>query len=65
MRITSAGIRYSNIEPDQERSAEPRLTGVKARPRSEPMRRRDIALGDGDKTGQTGFRSQHIVATFV
>ena len=30
-RIISAGIRYSNIEPDQEMSAEPRPTGVSAR----------------------------------
>ncbi len=30
--MTSAGIRYSNIEPDQEMSAAPRLTGVSARP---------------------------------
>ncbi len=32
VRITSAGIRYSNIEPDQEMRAEPRPTGVKDRP---------------------------------
>src|SRR5574342_144820 len=32
-RITSAGMRYSNIDPDQETSADPRSTGVKARPR--------------------------------
>ena len=31
-RITSDGIRYSNIDPDHEISAEPRSTGVKARP---------------------------------
>ena len=31
-RMTSAGIRYSNIEPDHEISAEPRPTGVSARP---------------------------------
>ena len=31
-RIISAGIRYSNIDPDQEMSAEPRPTGVSARP---------------------------------
>ena len=30
--MTSAGIRYSNIEPDHEISAEPRPTGVSARP---------------------------------
>src|SRR6202042_3849914 len=31
-RITRAGIRYSNMEPDQEINAEPRPTGVSARP---------------------------------
>ena len=35
--MTSAGIRYSNMEPDQEMSAEPFPTGVKARPQSEPV----------------------------
>src|ERR1700690_4555579 len=32
-RITSAGIRYSNMEPDHEIRAKPRPTGVSARPR--------------------------------
>ena len=32
-RMTSAGIRYSNIDPDQEISADPRPTGVNARPK--------------------------------
>ena len=31
--MTSAGIRYSNIEPDQETSAAPCPTGVMGRPR--------------------------------
>ncbi len=30
--MTSEGIRYSNIDPDQEISAAPRPTGVTARP---------------------------------
>src|SRR5207253_10119459 len=30
--MTSAGIRYSNIEPDHERRADPMPTGVKGRP---------------------------------
>ena len=32
-RMTSAGIRYSNIEPDQETRADPSATGVIGRPR--------------------------------
>ena len=31
-RMTSGGMRYSNIEPDQEINAVPRVTGVAARP---------------------------------
>jgi len=31
-RMTSDGIRYSNIEPDQEINAAPRKTGIAARP---------------------------------
>jgi hypothetical protein len=31
--MTSAGIRYSNIEPDQDTSAAPSPTGVIGRPR--------------------------------
>ena len=30
--MTSGGMRYSNIEPDQEIKAAPRVTGVAARP---------------------------------
>ena len=30
--MTSGGIRYSNIEPDQEIRAAPRATGVAVRP---------------------------------
>ena len=36
--MTSDGIRYSNIEPDQEMSAAPCPTGVTARPRRNQCR---------------------------
>lgn len=37
-RMTSVGIRYSNIEPDQEISAAPWATGVTAWPRRNQCR---------------------------
>ncbi len=47
-RITSAGIRYSNIEPDQEISADPG-PWASSRGRAETSARRDVALGDRDE----------------
>ena len=38
--MTSSGIRYSNIDPDQDTRAAPRPTGVSARPS------RNQCLGD-------------------
>ena len=64
-RITSAGMRYSNIDPDQETSADPQSTGVKRATEFEPMRRRDIALRNGDEAGEPRLRRQQIVTTRV
>ena len=61
-RITSAGIRYSNIEPDQEISAEPRADGVKRAAKMKPVRRADIAFRDGDEAGEARFGGEQVVA---
>ena len=55
-RITSDGIRYSNIEPDQEMSA-----GAAGRPPSrsgpgEPVLGRDVALGDARRSSRAAPR---------
>ena len=64
-RITSAGIRYSNIEPDQETSAEPRPTGVSARPRRNQCSGGDVALGDGEEARQARLGRQQVVVARV
>ena len=61
-RITSDGIRYSNIDPDHEISAAPCATGISAAAEMEPVAGGNIALGDGEETRQPRFRRQKIVA---
>ena len=61
-RMTSAGIRYSNIDPDQEMSAEPRPTGVKSAAQTKPVRRRNISFCDRDEAREARLGSQQVVA---
>ena len=64
-RITSDGIRYSNIDPDHEISAEPRSTGVRPRPEAKPVARRHVALGDRDEARQARLGGQQVVAVGI
>ena len=63
--MTSDGIRYSNIDPDQEISAAPRETGVTARPRPEPVAGRNVSLGDRHEARQPRLRGEEIVTARV
>ena len=63
--MTSAGIRYSNIEPDHEIRAEPRPTGVSARPRRNQCSAGDVALGDREEAGQARLRGEQVVVARV
>ena len=63
--MTSAGIRYSNIEPDHEISAEPRPTGVSARPSRNQCVGGDVALGDREEARQPGLRGEQVVVARV
>ena len=62
--MTSDGIRYSNIEPDQEISAEPRAAASGAA-ETEPVPGRHVALGDGDEARQPRLGRQQVVAVGV
>ena len=63
-RITSAGIRYSNIDPDHEIRAEPRPTGVSARPSRNQWSGGDVALARsrGSSARRRFGREQVVVA---
>ena len=63
--MTSAGIRYSNIEPDQESSAEPRPTGRQRAAEAEPVRGGDVALGDRDEARQPRLGGEQVVVARV
>ena len=63
--MTSAGIRYSNIEPAHDTSAEPRPTGVRRAAEPEPVVGVDVALGDGQEAGETSLRGQQVVVARV
>ena len=60
--MTSGGIRYSNIEPDQEIRAPPCATGVIARPSRNQCRAGSVALGDREEAGQPRLGRQEVVA---
>ena len=60
--MTSDGIRYSNIDPDQEISAAPCADRRHRAAEPEPVPGRNVALGDGDEAGQPRFRRQQVVA---
>ena len=63
--ITSDGIRYSNIEPDQETSAAAPSIGRRLAAKFEPMFRWCVCLCDSEKTRQPGFGGKEIVAVGV
>ena len=58
-------MRYSNIEPDHEMRAEPRPTGVSARPSRNQWSAGDVALGDREEARQTGLRGEEVVVARV
>ena len=63
--MTSDGIRYSNIDPDQEISAAPLAIGRDGAAEMEPMARRDVALGDRDEARKPRLGREQIVAARV
>ena len=63
--IISAGIRYSNIEPDHEMRAEPRPTGVSDPTQAKPVGSGNVAFGDRDEASKARFRSQQVVTVGV
>ena len=64
-RITRAGIKYSNIDPDHEIRAEPRPTGVSGATEAEPVFGIDVALGDRHEAGEAGFRGEQVVVARI
>ena len=62
---TRSGIRYSNIDPDHESSAEPRPTGRQGAPEVEPVLDGHVAPGDGDEARQSRLGGQQIVVARV
>ena len=63
--MTSDGIRYSNIEPDQEISAAPLRDRRDGTAEAEPVARRDVALGDRDEAREPRLGGEQIVAARV
>src|ERR1700690_2040889 len=53
-RMTRDGMRYSNIDPDHDRSAAPK-----------PVPARNIVLGDCEKTREARLGRQQVVATWI
>ena len=64
-RMTSDGIRYSNIEPDQEISAAPRADRRQRPPEPEPVLAGHVALGDGDEAREPRLGGKQVVAVGV
>ena len=64
-RMTSEGIRYSNIEPDQEISAAPSAERRDGAAEPEPVARRNIAFGDGEEAREPRLRGEEVVAAWV
>ena len=63
--IISAGIRYSNMEPDHEMRAKPRPTGVSARPRRNQWEDETSPLAMAMSPCQARLRSQQVVTVDV
>ena len=60
-RITNEGIRYSNIEPDHEISAEPVPDGCQGTAEPEPVAGGYVSLGDRDEARKTRFGGKQVV----
>ena len=61
LRITSSGIRYSNIVALHDNSTGEPRTLVIRRPRWNQCSFGHVALGDGDEAGEPRFRRQQVV----
>ena len=63
--MTSDGIRYSNIDPDQEISAAPCADRRHRAAEPEPVPRRHVALGDREEAREPRLGGEQVVATGV
>ena len=63
--MTRAGIRYSNIEPDQDTSAAPSPTGVIGRPRWNQCDVGRATVGDRDEAREPRFGGEEIVCARI
>ena len=64
-RITRLGIRYSNIDPDHETSAEPLAHRRVGASEPEPVPRRHVALGDRDEARQARLGGEQVVTVGI
>ena len=60
VRITRAGIRYSNIDPDHEMSADPRPTGRSGTPEPEPVIGRHVPLAIARKLASRASEARRV-----